>query len=56
MDDEGNKLLDKTYSWEDSVDAERDVAEAIETLVELYELGEWEGTIKITITHYEEDE
>jgi hypothetical protein len=49
-----NKLLDKEYYWEDSYDAERDVSEAIQTLVDLYTGGEWEGKIRIEITHIEE--
>lgn len=52
MDEE---LLNKTYTWEDSVDLERDMSEMLQTLEEIYIGGEWEGQLKVVVTHIEED-
>ena len=49
------ELLNKTYTWEDGYDLERDVTEVIQTLADIYIGGEWEGKLKVVITHIEED-
>lgn len=44
-------LLNKSYSWEDANDLERDISEVADKVADSQHNDEWEGEIKVTITY-----